>query len=98
MPAKEFGVAPNVDYVTLRVDVTRGCLANPYTSPQDIDVLQYPAGSEPAYEVCTEPSSYQLLVVPSVIGLERQAAISTLHSVGFTVAMVLVASDQPSEP
>ena len=96
MPAKEFGVAPNVDDVTLRVDVTRGCLANPYTPPQDIDVLQYPAGSEPAYEVCTEPSSYQLLVVPSVIGLQRQAAISTLHSAGFTVAMVLVASDQPS--
>jgi penicillin-binding protein 1A len=96
MPAKEFGVAPNVDYVTLRVDVTRGCLANPYTPPQDIDVLQYPAGSEPTYEVCTEPSSYQLLVVPSVVGLDRQAAISTLHSAGFTVAMVLVPSDQPS--
>jgi beta-lactam-binding protein with PASTA domain len=89
-------VAPNVDSVTLRVDVTRGCLANPYTPPQDIDVLQYPAGSEPTYEVCTEPSSYQLLVVPSVIGLGRQAAISALHSAGFIIATVLAPSNQPS--
>ena len=95
-PRRSSASAPNVDYVTLRVDVTRGCLANPYTPPQDIDVLQYPAGSEPTYEVCTEPSSYQLLVVPSVIGLGRQAAISALHSAGFTVAMVLAPSDQPS--
>ncbi len=94
IPIKEFGVAPDIQYVTLRVDVTRGCLANPYTPPQDIDVLQFPKGSEPTYEVCTEPSSYQLLVVPSVIGLERQAAISALHSAGFTVALVLEPSDQ----
>jgi len=67
---------------------------NPFTPPGDIDVLQYPAGAEPTLEVCTEPSSYQLLVVPSVIGLGRQAAISALHNAGFTVAMVLVSSDQ----
>ncbi len=93
-PVKEFGTAPNVDVVTLRVDVTQGCLANPYTPPGDIDVLQFPAGAEPTLEVCTEPSSYQLLVVPSVIGMERQAAISALHNAGFTVAMVLASSDQ----
>jgi serine/threonine-protein kinase len=91
---KEFGTAPNVDYVTLRVDVTQGCLANPYTPPGDIDVLQFPSGAEPTLEVCTEPSSYQLLVVPSVIGLERQAAISALHNTGFIVATVLVRSDR----
>jgi beta-lactam-binding protein with PASTA domain len=96
LPVKEFGTAPNVDHVTLRVDVTQGCLANPYTPPGDIDVLQYPAGAEPTLEVCTEPSSYQLLVVPSVIGSERQAAISALHNAGFTVAMVLASSDQPA--
>ncbi|HEU4831608.1 MAG TPA: PASTA domain-containing protein, partial [Actinomycetota bacterium] len=45
---------------------------------------------------CTEPSSYQLLVVPSVIGLERQAAISALHNAGFTFATVLVRSDRQS--
>ena len=87
-------MAPNVDYVTLRVDVTQGCLANPYTPPRDIDVLQFPSGAEPTLEVCTEPSSYQSLIVPSVIGLERQAAISALHYAGFTVAMVLARSDR----
>jgi serine/threonine-protein kinase len=36
--------------------------------------------------------------VPSVIGLQRQAAISTLHAAGFTVAIVLVASDRSAGP
>jgi penicillin-binding protein 1A len=95
MPAKEFGQAPNVDYVTLRVDVTQGCLANPFTPPQDVEVFHYLSGAEPTLEVCTEPHSYQLLVVPSVIGMDREPAIATLHSAGFTVAIVLAHSDQP---
>ena len=94
LPVKEFGTAPNADYVTLRVDTTQGCLANPYTPPEDVDVLQFPAGAEPTLEVCTEPSSYQVLVVPSLIGLERQAAISALHDAGFTYATVLARSDR----
>jgi penicillin-binding protein 1A len=94
LPVKEFGTAPNADYVTLRVDVTQGCLANAYTPAEDIDVLQFPSGAEPTLEVCAEPSSYELLVVPSVIGLERQAAISALHNAGFTFATVLVGSDR----
>jgi penicillin-binding protein 1A len=92
VPAKEFGT--DVDYVTLRVDVTQGCLANPYTPPGDIDVLRFPAGAEPTLEVCTQPSSSQLPVVPSVIGLDRQAATSALHDAGFVVATVFVQSDQ----
>jgi penicillin-binding protein 1A len=92
VPAKEFGT--DVDYVTLRVDVTKGCLANPYTPPGNIDVLRFPAGAEPTLEVCTEPSSSQLPVVPSVIGLDRQAATSALHNAGFVVATVFVQSDR----
>jgi len=95
MPFKDFPVAPEVEYITLRIDVTQGCLANPYTLPQDIDTRQFVAGTEPTYEVCTEPSEYQLLTVPSVIGLERDAAISTLRASGFDVAVELVPSDQP---
>jgi penicillin-binding protein 1A len=95
MPIKEFPDAPDVEYVTLRVDVTQGCLANPYTLPQNIDVFQFLAGTAPTLEVCTEPSEYQLLIVPSVIGLERDAAISTLRSSGFDVAVELVPSEQP---
>ena len=95
MPVREFGQAPDVEYVTLRVDVTQGCLANPFTPPQDIDVLQFVAGSEPTLGVCTQPTEYQLLTVPSVIGLDRQAAIATLHGAGFNVAVVLEPPDQP---
>ena len=57
--ARSSRTAPAVEYVTLRVDVTQGCLANPYTPPRDIDVLQYVAGAEPTLEVCTQPTSYQ---------------------------------------
>jgi serine/threonine-protein kinase len=35
-----------------------------------------------------------LLVVPSLIGLERQAAISALHNAGFAVAVVGAPSDR----
>ena len=95
MVVKDFPEAPEVEYVTLRVDITQGCLANPYTLPQNVDTFQYLAGTEPTLEVCTEPSEYQLLTVPSVIGLERDAAIATLRSAGFDVAVELVPSDQP---
>jgi serine/threonine-protein kinase len=95
MPEREFGQAPDIEFVTLRVDTTRGCLANPYTLPQDVDVLQFPKGTEPEYEVCKQPSSYSELSVPSVIGLDRDDAVSRLHAAGFNVSVRIVASDQP---
>ena len=94
MPIRDFPVAPDVDYVTLRVDVTQGCLANRYTPPQDIETYQYVTGSEPDLDVCTEPSSYQQLTVPSVIGLLRESAIAALQAAGFNVAVQYEASDQ----
>lgn len=94
MPPKDFVGGPNIDNVTLRVDVKRGCLANRFTPPHEVHVYQWPAGSEPDYQVCTEPSSYQLLAVPSLIGMGKQAAIAALHTAGFTVAMVEVTSAQ----
>jgi serine/threonine-protein kinase len=45
-------------------------------------------------EVCTEPSSYQTLVVPSVVGLQRESAVSTLQSAGFNVAVEYAPSDE----
>jgi serine/threonine-protein kinase len=85
-----------VDYVTLRVDVSRGCLANEYTPPQVVDTVQYAAGSEPEMQVCDEPDSYQQLVIPSVIGLYKDAAISTLRGSGFNVAVEYTdGSNQP---
>ena len=96
MPVRDFPTAPAVEYVTLRVDVTQGCLANPFTPPADVKSFQYIAGTEPAMKVCKEPSSYQTLTVPSVVGLLRQAAITTLHNAGFNVSIAFEPSpDQP---
>jgi penicillin-binding protein 1A len=97
MPVREFPTAEAVEYVTLRVDVTQGCLANPYTPPSDIDTFQYLAGTEPDLEVCTQPTSYQTLVVPSVVGLRKDAAISALQSAGFNVAVEYAPSEEPED-
>ncbi len=94
MLVREFPTAPAVQYVTLRVDVTQGCLANQYTPPQDIDTFQYVAGTEPSLDTCTQPTSYQELTVPSVIGLLKQTAISTLHAAGFNVAIEYETSNE----
>ena len=91
----DFAEAPTVQYVTLRIDVTRSCLANDYTPPQDIETRQYVAGTEPTMRTCTEPTSYQQLVVPSVIGLTKEAAIGALRNAGFNVAVRYEASDEP---
>jgi serine/threonine-protein kinase len=80
--------------VTLDVDVTQGCLANPYTPPGDVESYRYVAGTQPSLEECTEPSSYQTLVVPSVVGLQRDAAEAELQSAGFTVAVDYASSDE----
>ncbi len=96
MPVRSFPTAPVVEYVTLRVDVTQGCLANPFTPPADVKPFQYTAGTEPYLKVCKEPSSYQTLTVPSVVGLQKEAAITTLHNAGFNVSVVFEpSSDQP---
>ncbi len=92
----DFPQAPAVRYVTLRVDMTQGCLATPFTPPQDIKTFQYIAGTEPNLKVCKEPTSYQDLTVPSVIGLDKSAAISLLHNSGFNVSIRYApSSDQP---
>jgi hypothetical protein len=87
MKPVDFPIAPSTNAVTLKIDVTRGCLANQFTPPQDIEQRDFVSGSEPNLKVCTEPSSYQDLVVPSVIGLGKDDAISALHQAGFNVAI-----------
>ena len=93
LPIRQFPVS-NVRYVTLRIDVTQGCLANPYTPPMNIDTETFIVGTEPHLRVCREPTSYQLLPVPSVIGLKEGPATSLLQSGGFRVKVVYSASDQ----
>jgi membrane peptidoglycan carboxypeptidase len=93
MPERDFPTS-EVPYVTLEIDVTRGCLANPYTPLEDIRTLTFPAGAEPDYQTCTEPSSYQTLTVPTVVGMQRDAAIAELQSAGFTVAVEYAESEE----
>ena len=87
MPEKNFPTS-SVRYVTLRVDVTRGCLANQYTQPSDIDIQTFIVGTEPKLRVCKEPTSYPILSVPSVVGLKEGPATATLRNAGFNVRVV----------
>jgi penicillin-binding protein 1A len=84
MPVKPFPTS-NVQYVSISIDITQGCLANQFTPPQNIRTDTYVVGTEPKLKVCKEPTSYQLLAVPSVVGLRREQAVSALRSAGFTV-------------
>ncbi|HZD80668.1 MAG TPA: transglycosylase domain-containing protein, partial [Actinomycetota bacterium] len=93
IPAKAFP-SSNVTYVTVRVDVTQGCLANPYTPPANIQTIQYISGTEPQ-RICKEPRSYQFLAVPSVIGLKENQALATLQAAGFNITSQYRGSDQP---
>jgi penicillin-binding protein 1A len=94
MEVRDFGEAPDVDYITLRIDVTQGCLANPYTPPFNVDTFQYVAGAEPTLQVCTQPTAFQQLPVPSVVGLQRDTAVSTLHGAGFATSVRVVESEE----
>jgi penicillin-binding protein 1A len=84
LPEKPFPTSV-VQYVTLAIDSTQGCLANQFTPPQDIRYQKYVVGTEPKTKVCKEPSSYQLLPVPSVVGTREEQAVATLQAAGFTV-------------
>ncbi len=93
IPARSFPTS-DVQFVTLRIDITQGCLANPYTPPQDIETRQYIAGTEPHMSVCKEPTSYQSVTVPSVMGLPVDQASALLHESGFNVSILHRLSDQ----
>jgi len=82
-PADDFGV-PQVALTTVRVDVGRNCLPNPYTPPSQVAERSYLTGTEPTQR-CTEPTGPPTTDVPSVVGLPAAAAIRTLNGAGFTV-------------
>jgi penicillin-binding protein 1A len=86
MPERPFPTS-DVQYITLRIDVSRGCLANQFTPPEDIRVEQYAVGTQPKLKVCEQPSSYQRLAVPSVVGMPRDDAIAALQNAGFKVVV-----------
>lgn len=75
---------PRFRYVTVAVDVTRGCLPNTWTLPADIRVIQYFDGTQPQWR-CNEPSGPQVIPVPSVVGMSEEAAVALLKSYAFVV-------------
>jgi penicillin-binding protein 1A len=83
LPVERFR-RPAGDEVRVAIDITRGCLPNQFTPPQDIQVAKFPVGKQPT-ERCTEPTSPQQVVIPSVVGLTEQAARTTLESYGLQV-------------
>ncbi|HKN49436.1 MAG TPA: penicillin-binding transpeptidase domain-containing protein, partial [Actinomycetota bacterium] len=83
---------PDVEYVSVRVDITQSCVANQYTLPKDIRLVRYLSGTEPA-NICTVPAGPQEIPLPSVVGLPERAAVSTLRSYGFPVTVLIQRSD-----
>jgi 1A family penicillin-binding protein len=83
MPVMNFR-RPNFRYVAVPVDVTRGCLPNTWTLPDDIQVIQYFDGTQPRYR-CNQPSGPQPIAVPSVVGMSEEAAVALLKSYAFVV-------------
>jgi penicillin-binding protein 1A len=86
MPVLDFQ-KPNVRYVTVRVDVSRGCLPNQYTLPNDIREVRFIAGTQPKQK-CKEPSGPQIITVPSVVGLLQEQATRLLQGYAFNVDVV----------
>lgn len=82
-PASLFPV-PEISKITVQIDVSRGCLPNPYTPTELIKTQTYIRGTEPT-EICTEPSGPALSRVPSVIGYPEDDAIRLLQNSGFSV-------------
>lgn len=94
-PAHAFPT-PQVNYLAVAVDITQQpyCLPNQYTLPQNIQTLEFIAGTEPT-KTCTTPTSLQQITVPSVVGLTQDVATATLQSSGFYVKVLVESSTQP---
>jgi penicillin-binding protein 1A len=94
---KEAFPTPEVRYVTVSIDSTQdpACLPNEFTPPNHIVSLNFVAGTEPT-DVCTQPTSVQEVLVPSVIGFDEQQASTALTNAGFYVKTVSEGSTQPA--
>jgi len=86
---------PVLRYVTVPIDSSRNCQANRYTQPELITDVTFLEGTQPP--VCTEPTAYQPLIVPSVIGLSVSDAAAMLARSGFQSEAIPRASPQPPD-
>ena len=88
---------PDVGFVSVAVDATQqpSCLPNPFTLPQNIQTLQFIAGTEPT-KICTSPSTLQEVLIPSTIGLSEPLAVEGLTEAGFYAEVTTAPSTQPN--
>jgi membrane peptidoglycan carboxypeptidase len=88
---------PDVGFVTVAVDASQQpiCLPNPFTLPQNVEMMQFTVGTEPT-ELCTSPSSLQEVLVPSAIGSTEEVAVEWLTDAGFYVDVRTAPSTQPN--
>jgi len=93
MPVRTFP-QPTQQYVTVAIDTSRNCLPNQFTPAYLIRSVTYLEGTQPT-ERCTQPTSYQMLGVPSVIGMKQDHAIGLLHDAGFQVTTSAQYSHEP---
>jgi penicillin-binding protein 1A len=87
---------PEVDYLSVAVDVTQDplCLPNAFTLPENVQTFEFIAGTEPT-KTCRTPTSSEPATVPSVIGLSQSEAESILRAAGFFVSLEVGESTQP---
>jgi penicillin-binding protein 1A len=94
MPVLKF-TKPPFTYVSVAVDVRRGCLPNHWTLPQDIRQITFIAGTQPS-RYCTLPGGPQIVPIPSVIGMSEEKAVRLLESYAFIVNVQRVDSMNPA--
>jgi membrane peptidoglycan carboxypeptidase len=83
IPASTFPT-PDVATVKVTIDVSRGCLPNPYTPKNLIKTVPFVEGTEPTTQ-CTEPTGPLSGVVPPVVGFPEAQATKLLEQSGFIV-------------
>ncbi|MGH2686074.1 MAG: penicillin-binding protein, partial [Actinomycetota bacterium] len=86
MPVRDFQ-EPEDDFVTIPIDITKGCVATSSTPSEDIRYLQFVPGTEPE-DACvydTFDDFDEGASVPNVIGMSVGTAQGILQEAGFLV-------------
>lgn len=83
VPASRFPV-PEVEIVKVAVDISQGCLPNPYTPSDLIQTESFIKGTEPT-NICKQPAGPVSTVVPNVVGYPEEQAKKLLQQAGFAI-------------
>ncbi|MDQ4005507.1 MAG: penicillin-binding protein [Actinomycetota bacterium] len=86
MPVRDFK-EPEEDFVTIPIDITKGCVATSSTPSEDIRYIQFVPGTEPE-DACVYDSYDEYVTgaeVPDVLGMSVGTAQGILQEAGFLV-------------